>query len=312
MRPEKDVQLTWDSDDRPKVLLLIETEGWAFSRIAARVAEHFSDLYQFRTLVFRDLRWTKGAQADLVISFWWTATSAARRFVKCERRVTCIYDPFSWRHNLILFRRDCKHSCALVAANDDIAHQLKTESLLPRLPVFLCEDGVDTEAFKPTPLPSDLVVSWSGNSFSGGGIVKGLELIKAACKQEGITLLTADREVNPLPHDRIAEDLYHRSSAGVYASQAEGTPNPLLETMACGRPVAITPVGLAPKLIRDGENGVFINDRSVDGVVDALRRLGSMDREMAGRAARQAVESFDWKHKLENWREVLHLAKQKN
>ena len=310
MRPKKDTQLTWESDERPRVLLLIETEGWAFSRIAARVTKHFSNLYQFRTLVFRDLRWFKGAQADLVISLWWTATSAARRFVECKRRVTCVYDAFSWRHNLMLFRRECEHSCALVAANEDIERQLSVEPLLKRRPVFLCEDGVDTKAFKPAPLPSDLVVSWCGNSFSGGGVIKGLELIEKACKRESVALLTADREVNPLPHDRIAEELYYKSSAGIYASTAEGTPNPLLEMMACGRPVAITPVGLAPKLIKDGENGILIYDRSVDGIANALRRLRLMDREAAGRAARQAVEPFDWKHKLENWRDVLRLAEQ--
>lgn len=311
MSQAKQVQLNWKDDGRPRVLLLVETDGWAFSRIAARVVGRFSGTYQFRTLVFRDLRWTQNAEADLVISFWWAATSAARRFVKCGQIVTCVYDPFSWRQNLLLFRRDCEHSHALVAANEDIARQLRTEQLLPRRPVFLCEDGVDTEEFQPAPLPRDLVVSWSGNSFSGGGTIKGVELIEEACRREGVVLLTADREINPIPHDRIAEELYYRSSAGLYASKAEGTPNPLLETMACGRPVAITPVGLAPKLIKDGENGVFINDRSVDGVVEALRKLKSMDREAAGRAARAAVEPFDWRHKLESWSEVLDLAGKK-
>jgi glycosyltransferase involved in cell wall biosynthesis len=81
--------------------------------------------------------------------------------------------------------------------------------------------------------------------------------------------------------------------------------------MACGRPVAITPVGLAPKLIRDGENGVLIYDRSVDGVAEALCRLRSMDREAAGRKARAAVEPFDWRYKLENWRDVLNLAEKR-
>lgn len=214
---------------------------------------------------------------------------------------------FSWRNNP-LFYRAAGLSHLLVAANPDIAKQLTSDSKLSKMKVITCEDGVDTEMFHPSPLPEELTASWCGNSASGGGLLKGLDLARAACEREGVRLLTADREVNPIPHDRITNELYARSSFGLYPSSGEGTPNPLLETMACGRPVVITPVGLAPWLIQDGVNGVIIGERTVDGVAEAIRKVRTMNLVEAGRLARAAVEPFDWKHKVRCWSEALQLA----
>ena len=305
------VDIKWESDGRPRVLFLTEGATWAFSRIASQVSKAWGDRYQIQTAGFRSLSRDGKNEADLVIALWWGALAHVGRRVRFQRSIVCVYDHFSWKQNPLLFRKTVEGADGVVCANDDFHRILRRDARFSTdKPMWICEDGVDTTMFQPAPFPRvcRLIASWAGNSQAGGGKIKGLDLIREACDQEGVPLMTADREVNPIDHSEIAQKLYHQSSFGLYASAGEGTPNPLLETMACGRPVVITAVGLAPKVIRDGENGVLIQERSVKGIVEAIQRLRSMPLEDAGMLAREAVMPFDWSIKVQEWGKVLEMA----
>ena len=62
---------------------------------------------------------------------------------------------------------------------------------------------------------------------------------------------------NVLPHYQWA-DLF------VLASSSEGTPNVILEAMACGLPVVATRVGGIPDLVVDGQHGFLIDNSAED------------------------------------------------
>jgi glycosyltransferase involved in cell wall biosynthesis len=61
----------------------------------------------------------------------------------------------------------------------------------------------------------------------------------------------------------------------------------MIEAMACGTPVVATPRGAVPEVVLDGETG-FVRD-SADGLVEAIGRLGEIDRE---RCRRHVAERF--------------------
>ncbi len=50
----------------------------------------------------------------------------------------------------------------------------------------------------------------------------------------------------------------------------------MVEAMACGTPVVATPLGAVPEVVVDGRTGHLVAD--VDAAVDAVRRLGELDR----------------------------------
>ncbi|HDX2677011.1 TPA: glycosyltransferase, partial [Escherichia coli] len=73
-------------------------------------------------------------------------------------------------------------------------------------------------------------------------------LLKPAVEQlqsEGlnIELVLADRQLGFIPHDEMVK-YYSQIDVYVCPSKIEGTPNPVLESMACGVPVISTDVGV--------------------------------------------------------------------
>ena len=57
-------------------------------------------------------------------------------------------------------------------------------------------------------------------------------------------------------------------------SANEGTPVVAIEALAAGRPVVATRVGGVPDVVTDGEDGLLVNVGDVEGLTDALERLG--------------------------------------
>jgi len=105
-------------------------------------------------------------------------------------------------------------------------------------------------------------------------------------------------------------EFYRSLDVYVCASRTEGTPNPCLEAAACGLPVVTTRVGNMPELIRDGENGFFV-DRDAADIAEKLRWLRDDPglRDRLGRAARgTVVESWDWRKQAGRYDEMLRAV----
>ena len=88
-------------------------------------------------------------------------------------------------------------------------------------------------------------------------------------------------EIGP---DEKAEFLGHASALLFPIDWSEPFGLVMIEAMACGTPVIAYRSGSVPEVIRDGVNGFVVDD--LDGAVDAVRRLGEIDR----RACRQEFD----------------------
>src|SRR5262249_32901701 len=79
----------------------------------------------------------------------------------------------------------------------------------------------------------------------------------------------------------------------VLPSHTEGLPNAMIEAMAAGLPVVVTPVGSVPDVVVDGHNGILVAPKDSARLADALRRLidSPVVRESLGSAAHQTAKS---------------------
>jgi glycosyltransferase involved in cell wall biosynthesis len=83
--------------------------------------------------------------------------------------------------------------------------------------------------------------------------------------------------------------------AFAHPSRAESFGMVIIEAMAAGKPVLSTPVGIAPEVIRDGQNGVLCRGCDVTALEEGLRRLIHLRPQwpVLGEAARACALSFD-------------------
>jgi len=89
-----------------------------------------------------------------------------------------------------------------------------------------------------------------------------------------------------LPQDQVALWM-NAADCLVLPSKSEGTPNVVLEALACGTPVVATPVGEVPELVHDGENGYVTDD-----IADGLSKV--CDHEWDRETIAAGVAGFTW------------------
>jgi glycosyltransferase involved in cell wall biosynthesis len=68
-------------------------------------------------------------------------------------------------------------------------------------------------------------------------------------------------------------DLYNECDALLLPSIFEGLPNVVIEAMACGVPVVVSPPANADNLVTDGVEGLTLNETSPQAIAEGLRRL---------------------------------------
>jgi teichuronic acid biosynthesis glycosyltransferase TuaC len=114
-----------------------------------------------------------------------------------------------------------------------------------------------------------------------------------ALRQTVIEFGVADR-VRFLGHVDQARlpELIGAADALVLCSDREGIANVLMEALACGTPVAATPLWGSPEIVATQEAGVLLRDRSAGAVVEGVRRLLADPPDRA--ATRRYAERFTW------------------
>lgn len=244
-----------------------------------------------------------------------------RRFIHQHAITTSVYDhlflsPAEVRARQPLFNKLVKGYTVSSQRLMDIYSSLDG---MPA-PGMLAEDGVDLKLFRPQNLNRfqalphrPLVIGWAGNSkwsSERGEDFKGLHtlLIPAVrqLQEEGlnIRLELADRQQRQIPHEEMP-DYYAQLDLYVCVSKMEGTPNPVLEALACGVPVISTNVGVVPQVFPDNPFDVVLPERSLAALKHRIRRYYEEGPNMIRCLSEHGLERirhWGWAEKAANFR----------
>ncbi|HEV2855787.1 MAG TPA: glycosyltransferase family 4 protein [Thermoanaerobaculia bacterium] len=306
---------------RPVVLCVVDRPNWAHDRKTDALAKALGGSFEIVKRYQDEVSADDFGNADCVLLYYW---------LQVERLSHLREEVRSLRGRLVIgicshFELDGAWRAPGLATLEELAsavfmnNRLLFEEFGPQLgrPVYYTPNGVDTEFFRPAAAvrppepPRSLRVGWAGSLKNQTAEHRGVhELIApAVAAVEGAELRLAVREEKWRNREEML-DFYHSLDVYVCASRTEGTPNPCLEAAACGLPVVTTRVGNMPELIRDGENGFFV-ERDAADIAEKLRRLRDDPelRDRLGRAARAAVvESWDWRRQAARYEAMLRAV----
>ncbi len=288
------------SDVRPRILLLIDVRGWAFYTLAQATKHHLSDRFQFDILASGEKPPIDASKYDLIHVFYF---GERYHLPFLDHRIRVLKSVYSFRWQLAglssddLYRMHLREAHAISVPNRELCSLL---SDLPP-PVFLTPEGVDTDLFHPSGIERSgpMVAGFAGKSSDP---VKQVFLLQEAC--EGMCeLKVAD---GSLSADAMP-DFYRSIDILLCSSLAEGSPRPLLEAMATGVFPVTFPVGIARELIDHGVNGFIAEDRTAQGLRNALSWCNAHPSVLQGASLmnpRLMVENRRWEVVTESLADV--------
>lgn len=293
---------------KPKIALVVDVENWCFWNIANIVKEGLKKDYDFE-IISLELLNNNIVQAlfylkkfDLIHFFWrghlsfikdmeWYIKQCGmdydtfyELYVKNQNITTAVYDHLYLDN--VDFTNHILDCCKNYTVSSRKLMQIyESDSRITKKPQMIVTDGVDLKLFKPMNLgrfskQKKLVIGWVGNSAWSSEIedFKGFNtILKPALNElieEGypIECNFADRQEKMIPHDEMPQ-YYSKIDVCVCVSKVEGTPNPVLEAMACGVPIISTDVGIVTQAFGKKQKNFILKERSKEAVKDKIKEL---------------------------------------
>lgn len=321
---------------KPKIALIIDIDEWAFGNISRQLQRHLAEKFDFVVIpigivdnLARILMMVKDCQ---IVHFFWREVpfiigspyfrsyieSLGVAYADFERVYihpkifsTSVYDHLLLQEQELQDRRHLFTDmlAGYTVASEKLAAIYRDVRGYPA-PSSVVEDGVDLARFRPQNLERlsmvperGLILGWVGNSKWEATVedFKGVNtILKPAVERlraEGlpVSLYMADRQERFIPHSQMPA-YYQDIDVLVCTSKIEGTPNPVLEAMACGVPVISTDVGIVPQAFGDLQKQFIFQERSVDALCSLIRRLLTEPALLPrlSQENQQRIQSWDW------------------
>jgi glycosyltransferase involved in cell wall biosynthesis/GT2 family glycosyltransferase len=327
----------------PRIALIVDVENWAFGNISRQLQRYLSKQFEFKiipmTVVENIIQLLLMVRDCDIVHFFWREhltlidSPYYKSYVE-EMRIN--YDKF--KEEVIAPRIFSTAAYDhLLLGNHEIAERVpifqnlitgyyvssqRLNTIYSNIktypePMAILEDGVDLTLFKPINLERfdhikerKIVIGWSGNSQWADELedFKGVNtILKPAIEElqaEGMPIKTyfADRAERMIPHHEMV-NYYSKIDVYICTSKIEGTPNPVLEAMACGVPVISTDVGIVPQAFGILQSEFILKERSVECLKEAIRKLIQQPHlfsELSKENLHQ-IEKWDWKEKTKGF-----------
>jgi len=296
---------------KPKILMVADVKGWAWWYKAQQVKKHLANEFDIDIVCVVQ----EGALPKELASKYDLFFTFAPKYLKMlsnigvpvKKRISGITAHFlGLEDDLLRFQNHVVYFHANSPALVKIAERYYRH-------VFYVPNGVDETIFYPTNRkPKDVfIVGHVGKPTARKGfdsiIMPAFEKAFSGGRSVATLKVNQRRYYNALSQPEMRE-WYQDVDVLVFASDLDGTPNPMLEGGAIGIPSIINCIGNAEEFISDGVNGFLMREKTVDAYADRLQWC-FYNREQCwkmGEEARKTVlSSWTWKQKVENYRNMF-------
>ncbi len=331
---------------KKKLGLIVDVDNWAFYNIASNFSNHITE---YETLIVPmslidsnchlmwimlkecdivhffcrgiPLSWKNGVLKQEVEKYGDTYENFYNHFLKGKILTTCVYDH-------LFLETDIESTLYWFSELDsyyvssNILYDIYNNLEVKYKPTTVITDGVNLSSFYPKSLErfNDLNrvinVGWVGNSeWSKGVDHKGINTIikpvieKLKADGYNINLFSSDKMDKHIPIEEMV-NYYEKIDVYVCASINEGTPNPVLESMACGVPIISTNVGIVKDALGSIQQQFILEERSCECLEKALKNMID-NPEIFKKCSEENLESikvWDWKYKAKDFESFLKTA----
>jgi glycosyltransferase involved in cell wall biosynthesis len=210
--------------------------------------------------------------------------------------------------------RECDEADTILVGSSFVRDSFVSEGY-PAERIRIIHYGVDLERFRPAPAPrpaeaGHMKVLYVGQIGQRKGVGYLLEAFRAMRRPGASLTLVGDMlpgaecyqpyrdcfEHVPNKPNAQMPDEFRSADVFVLPSLVEGMPLVVLEAMACGLPVIVTPNG-ARDIVRDGIDGFVVPVADADALREKLEFLLDQPqaRQCMGRAAREQAQRLSWR-----------------
>ena len=321
---------------KKKIALIVDSDNWALANIANAIKK-YSNKYEYKIIprLYLDNigELYLAAEECVLIHFLWrlyiynsnieqitpyaeslgfTYEDFSKKFMS-KPITTGIYDHLYINEDREL-TREILEACSKYYVSSKILYDIYNKLIIGKKPSAIITDGYDPTLFYPKNLERfdnisnrEIVIGWVGNSKWGDEKedLKGLHtIIKPAInelKKEGFKIkeFYADRNVKMISHDKMV-DYYSQIDVLLCASVSEGTPNPVLEAMACGVPIITTNVGIVSEALGIKQKKYIIKQRTKDALKKAIKDLIISNSTIKELSDENIIRIEKWK-----WQEIV-------
>lgn len=327
---------------KKSILLVVDNEKWAFYNIAINFQKQLENDFDIDIVAIERLNgnianlFLFAQKYDLIHFFWrgllldinidFTKTYIYNlglsvhefidKYVRNKVITTAVYD-----HKL-LDAEEINEYCKYIKGyytSSTLLKNIYKQLDLDMYPAMVITDGIDLTLFKPKKnrfkniKNRTINIGWVGNSkWNGEYDHKGLNTIIKPVVEElisegyNLNLHLADSNERLRNREEMVQ-YYNEIDLYICCSINEGTPNPILESFACGIPVITTDVGIVRDLFGSKQIPYIMGERSKDElkkkILMFLDNLDSVE-EISLENLKQ-IKKWSWKYKAQDFKKFV-------
>lgn len=348
-RIKEGVKDIFSKPSKKKLGLVVDVDNWAFYNIANNFSKYITEFETFiipMSLINSNfhLMWIMLEECDVVhffcrgipLSVYNPSLKADierygdsyenfyKKYLKGKVLTTCVYDHLFIEQDFD-FTQYLFSKIDTYYVSSNILYDIYNQLDITFKPTTVITDGVNLDLFYPKNIERfdnnerTLNIGWVGNSeWNKGEDHKGINtIIKPVVeklKNDGynINLLSSDKVDKHIPIEEMV-NYYEKIDIYVCASINEGTPNPVLESMACGIPVISTNVGIVKDALGTVQQQFILKERSCECLEEALKKMIDNPEILKECSCEnlQSIEAWQWKYKAQEFEDFIKNAMKK-